>query len=90
MSINEAVMGGIPKQATDDSSGFAPPPPKPIYFGDIDDVLRKVAENVPFVDTERIYLWELDTQGKVYLAIIALSIIMVIFAVLLAIMPFGG
>jgi hypothetical protein len=78
------------QKATADSSGFAPPPPKPVYFGDIDEVLRKVAENVPFVDTERIYLWELETQGKVYMAIIVLSLIMVVFAVLLSIIPMGG
>jgi hypothetical protein len=42
----------------------------------MDEVLQRLADNVPFVDTERIYLWELDTQRRVYIALMALGIIM--------------
>jgi hypothetical protein len=73
--------------SSEDSSGFAPPPPKPLYFGDMDDVLRRVADHVPIVDTERLYHWELETQRKVYLAVISLGLVMLGFGLVLTIAP---
>lgn len=73
--------------SSQDSSGFAPPPPNPVYFWDMDDVLRRVADNVPIVDTERLYQWELETQRKVYMALIALGIFMLGFGLFLTITP---
>lgn len=70
-----------------DASGFAPPPPKPVYFGDIDMVLQKLADNIPIVDTERIYLWELDTQRRVYMGLMGLGLTMVAFGLLYSIVP---
>lgn len=72
---------------TQDSSGFAPPPPHPVYFGDIDEVLRKVSDHVPIADTDRIYQWELETQRKVYLGLLALGFLMIGFSLMLSIRP---
>lgn len=50
-------------------------------------VLRRVADNVPIVDTECIYQWELESQRKIYLAVMALGAVMLGFGLLLTLAP---
>ena len=83
----EIAIPVIAQSLEPDASGFAPPPPKPVYFGDIDVVLQKLADNVPIVDTERIYLWELDAQRRIYMGLIGLGLTMVAFGLLYSIVP---
>jgi hypothetical protein len=56
-----------------------------VYFGNMDDVLRGIASNVPVADTEHIYLWELNTQRRIYIAVVLLGIVMALFGMLLRI-----
>lgn len=63
---------------------------KPVYlgdktlkFGDIDETLQKVADQIPMVDTDRIYLWELQTQERVFILFMIIGILLFFFTLLL-------
>lgn len=54
-----------------------------IYIGDVDKMLESVEKQMPIVETEQIYLWELDKQGRIYLAFVILGIMMVALGLLI-------
>lgn len=63
---------------------------KPVYLGDktlkfadIDETLQKVADQIPIVDTDRIYLWELQTQERVFILFMIIGILLFFFTLLL-------
>lgn len=56
---------------------------KGIYLGDIDDMMKTVETQMPIVDNEQIYLWELQKQGRIYLIFAIMGIMMAILGVLI-------
>lgn len=54
-----------------------------IPFDDIDDLLDITSQHIPFYDRERAYLYELDSQGKIYLGMVGVAIIMFIVSILI-------
>lgn len=58
-----------------------------IEFGDIDKLLETTESQMPYYDSERLYLYELDSQQKVWSLILIIAIMMIILSSLLG---FGG
>lgn len=56
---------------------------KTLKFADIDETLQKVADQIPMVDTDRIYLWELQTQERVFILFMIIGILLFFFTLLL-------
>jgi len=86
-SIHGSQQADANKNLFSDSSGMPPVPPKPLYFGDIDAVMKEMSGGFAMVDTERIYLWELEMQKKVYIAFMCLGGCCLAFGYLLALAP---
>ena len=51
---------------------------KGIYLGDIDDMMKTIEKQMPIIDHEQIYLWELQKQGRIYLVFMIMGILMLI------------
>lgn len=56
---------------------------KNIYLGDIDDLMKTVENQMPVVQHEQIYLWELEKQGKIYLSFIFIAFLMLMLGFLI-------
>jgi len=62
----------------------SPPPSQfsstsPMYLGDIDVMMKNLADKVPFLDSETMYLSELSAQKRIFTIILVLGCMMVIF-----------
>jgi hypothetical protein len=55
----------------------------PVHFGNIDDALERVARQLPVVDRDMIYLWELERHEKAYLLISLAGMMMFALAVMI-------
>lgn len=56
---------------------------KGVYLGDIDKMLETVERQMPIVNTEQIYLWELERHERIYLAMTVLGLLMLAMGFLL-------
>jgi len=54
-----------------------------VYLGDIDRMLETVERQMPIVNTEQIYLWELERHERIYLAMTILGLLMLALGVLI-------
>ena len=55
----------------------------PVSLGNIDDALNRIAEQMPMVDKDLIYLWELETQQKIYILALVCGMMMFALAVMI-------
>jgi len=56
---------------------------KGIHIGDIDKMLETVEKQMPIVNSEQIYLWELEKHSRIYLAFVVLGILLIALGVLI-------
>jgi len=56
---------------------------KGVYLGDIDDMMKTVEKQMPIIENDQIYLWELEKQGKIYLIFMILGLMMIALGVLI-------
>lgn len=54
-----------------------------VYLGDIDRMLETVEKQMPIVNTEQIYMWELERHERIYLAIVILGLLMIALGLLI-------
>ncbi len=50
---------------------------KGIYIGDMDKMLETVEKQMPIVNSEQIYLWELEKHSRIYLAFVVLGLMLI-------------
>lgn len=56
---------------------------KGLYLGDIDNLMKTVESQMPVVEHEQLYRWELEKQGKIYLAFLILGILITLLGILI-------
>lgn len=56
---------------------------QPMFFGDIDRALERVSRQMPLVDRDMVYLWELELHEKVYILLIVVGMMMFALAVMI-------
>ena len=56
---------------------------KKYYMDDVDRMLSELADNIPRATSEMIYLTELQNQMRIYLVLVAVSIMLYVFVLLL-------
>jgi len=78
MEINTPVRAEIEKQLHEKLELT-----KGIYLGDVDDMMKTVEKQMPVIDTDQIYLWELQKQGRVYLIFMIVAILILILGYLI-------
>ena len=54
-----------------------------VYIGDIDDLMKTVENQMPIVDNEQIYLWELEKHGRIYTVFMVVGILIAILGALI-------
>jgi len=72
------IMNEIEKQLSDNSE-FS----KGVYLGDIDDMMKTVEKQMPIVDNDQLYLWELERQGRIYLIFMILGLLLTVLGILI-------
>lgn len=56
---------------------------KGLYLGDIDNLMKTVETQMPVVQHEQLYKWELEKQGKIYLAFLIIGILITLLGFLI-------
>lgn len=56
---------------------------QPVHFGNIDEALERIAKQMPIVDRDMIYLWELERHERAYLLICITGLMMSALAVMI-------
>jgi len=56
---------------------------KGVFLGDVDDMMKTVEKQMPIVQHDQIYLWELEKQGRIYTVFMVLGLMMVALGVLI-------
>lgn len=56
---------------------------KGVFLGDVDDMMKTVEKQMPVVQHDQIYLWELEKQGRIYTVFMVLGLMMVALGVLI-------
>lgn len=54
-----------------------------VYLGDMDNLIKTVETQMPVVQDEQIYLWELEKQIRIYLTFLGISILLIVLGVLI-------
>lgn len=55
----------------------------PVFIGDVETMLQRVASHVPIIDNEAIYLAELETQNKFFLAFTIMGVLMFLLGIMI-------
>lgn len=55
----------------------------PIYIGDVEGMLQRVASHVPMIDSEAVFLAELETQNKFFLAFSIMGALMFLLGIMI-------
>jgi len=50
---------------------------KGIYIGDMDKMLETVEKQMPIVNSEQIYLWELEKGERIYIALAVIGLLLI-------------
>jgi len=56
---------------------------KGIYLGDMDNLIKSVESQMPVVQDEQIYRWELEKQFRIYIVCMMVSILVIMLGVLI-------
>lgn len=56
---------------------------KGVYLGDIDNLMKSVETQMPVVQDEQIYLWELQKQIRIYISMMAIATLIILLGVLI-------
>lgn len=59
------------------------PSPPPVLLNDIDDMMKRLADDLPYIGSEAVYLSELSAQTRIYTVILVLGFMMLIFSALI-------
>lgn len=54
-----------------------------LYIPNIDDFIRSVSDTMPFLDSEVMYLTEIESQIKIFAMLTIIGILFIFFALLL-------